>query len=96
LPLSPPTGDGDTDEAQLSLLNQFCSSVQVHRVRAAPLLPRGRHSRSASFSTASRSGPATSRPAGFWPFQWIEGDWLLALSVLLIAASIWLVQRRAA
>ncbi len=32
----------------------------------------------------------------FWPFQWIEGGWLLALSVLLIAATVWLVHRRAA
>jgi hypothetical protein len=32
----------------------------------------------------------------FWPFQWIEGGWLLALSVLLIATTIWLVRRRAA
>jgi len=32
----------------------------------------------------------------FWPFQWIEGGWLLALSALLIAATIWLVHRRAA
>jgi hypothetical protein len=32
----------------------------------------------------------------FWPFQWIEAGWLLALSVLLIAAAIWLVRRRAA
>ena len=32
----------------------------------------------------------------FWPFQLIEGGWLLALSVLLIAATIWLVRRRAA
>jgi hypothetical protein len=24
----------------------------------------------------------------FWPFQWIEGGWLLALSALLIAATI--------
>ena len=31
----------------------------------------------------------------FWPFQWIEGGWLLALSVLLIAATLWLVRRRA-
>jgi hypothetical protein len=31
----------------------------------------------------------------FWPFQLIEGGWLLALSVLLIAATIWLVRRRA-
>ena len=32
----------------------------------------------------------------FWTFQWIEGGWLLALSVLLIAAAVWLVRRRAA
>ncbi len=31
----------------------------------------------------------------FGPFQWIEGGWLLALSVLLIAATVWLVRRRA-
>ncbi len=31
----------------------------------------------------------------FWPFQWIEGGWLLALSVLLIAGTVWLVGRRA-
>jgi ABC-type transport system involved in multi-copper enzyme maturation permease subunit len=31
----------------------------------------------------------------FWPLQWIEGGWLLALSVLLIAATVWLVHRRA-
>jgi uncharacterized membrane protein YoaK (UPF0700 family) len=32
----------------------------------------------------------------FWPFQWIEGGWLLALSVLLVATTVWLVRRRAA
>ena len=32
----------------------------------------------------------------FWQFQWIEGGWLLALSVLLIATTVWLVRRRAA
>jgi hypothetical protein len=32
----------------------------------------------------------------FWPFQWIEGGWLLAVSVLLIVAAVWLVRRRAA
>jgi hypothetical protein len=37
----------------------------------------------------------TYQPAGrFWTFQWIEGGWLLALSVLLIATTIWLVRRR--
>jgi ABC-type transport system involved in multi-copper enzyme maturation permease subunit len=32
----------------------------------------------------------------FWPFQGIEAGWLVALSALLIAATIWLVRRRAA
>jgi len=31
----------------------------------------------------------------FWPFQWIEGGWLLALSLLLMTAAVWLVHRRA-
>jgi hypothetical protein len=34
--------------------------------------------------------------ARYWHFQLIEGGWLLALSLLLIAATIWLVRRRAA
>jgi hypothetical protein len=29
-------------------------------------------------------------------FAWIEGGWVLALSVLLIVATVWLVQRGAA
>ena len=38
----------------------------------------------------------TYQPANrFWAFQWIEGCWLLALSVLLIALTVWLVHRRA-
>jgi hypothetical protein len=32
----------------------------------------------------------------FWPFQWIEGGWLLALALLLMVVTIWLVRRRAA
>jgi ABC-type transport system involved in multi-copper enzyme maturation permease subunit len=32
----------------------------------------------------------------FWPFQWIEGGWLLAVSLLLIATTVWLVHRRTA
>jgi ABC-type transport system involved in multi-copper enzyme maturation permease subunit len=37
----------------------------------------------------------TYQPASrFWPFQWIEGVWLLALSLLLIAVTVWLVRRR--
>jgi ABC-2 family transporter len=37
------------------------------------------------------------QPGGrFWAFQWIEGGWLLALSVVLIAIAVWIVRRRAA
>jgi ABC-type transport system involved in multi-copper enzyme maturation permease subunit len=32
----------------------------------------------------------------FWPFQWIEGGWLLALSALLATVTVLLVRRRAA
>ena len=32
----------------------------------------------------------------FWAFQWVEAGWLLGLSVLLIAVTVWLVRRRAA
>jgi len=32
----------------------------------------------------------------FWPFQWIEGGWLVALSLLLMGTAVWLVHRRAA
>jgi len=31
----------------------------------------------------------------FWRFQWIEAGWLLALSLLLVAVTVWLVRRRA-
>ncbi len=31
----------------------------------------------------------------FWPFQFIESGWLLALSALLVATAVWLVRRRA-
>ena len=37
----------------------------------------------------------TYQPASrFWSFQWIEGGWLLALSIVLISATVWLVRRR--
>ncbi|MGH9291867.1 MAG: hypothetical protein ACRDZ6_03685 [Acidimicrobiales bacterium] len=40
---------------------------------------------------------ANFQPAShFWPFQWIEGGWLLGLSTLLFAVTIWLVRRQAA
>lgn len=32
----------------------------------------------------------------FWPFQFIEAGWLLALSMLLVGATVWLVRHRSA
>jgi len=76
-----------------SLLNQFCSSLPAGPGKAgispgafAQCLAQHGYTQWTSYQPASR----------FWPFQWIEGGWLLALSALLIAATIWLVRRRAA
>jgi hypothetical protein len=74
----------------LNLINQFCSSLPA--AKAGPpgsfgqCLAQHGYTQWTSYQPASR----------FWPFQWIEGGWLLALSALLIAATIWLVHRRAA
>jgi ABC-2 family transporter protein len=77
------------------LLEQFCPAGPPGAVGpggkpktvalAECLTPHG-YTQWTSYQPASR----------FWPFQWIEGGWLIALSVLLIAATVWLVRRRAA
>ncbi|MDQ2815668.1 MAG: ABC transporter permease [Actinomycetota bacterium] len=73
-------------------LNRFCSSL--------PSGPFGKPASQAFSQCLSQHGYTqwtSYQPASrFWPFQWIEGGWLLALSVLLIAATVWLVRRRAA
>jgi hypothetical protein len=74
----------------LNLVNQYCGSSSG---KAGPpgavftqcLAPHG-YVQWTSYQPASR----------LWPFQWIEGGWLLALSALLIAVAVWRVQRRAA
>jgi hypothetical protein len=30
----------------------------------------------------------------YWPFQWIEFGWLLGLSMLMLATTLWLLRRR--
>jgi hypothetical protein len=73
------------------LLEQFCSASAVG--------PLGKPSHVTLWQCLAQHGYTLwtrYQPAGrFWPFQWIEGGWLLALSVLLIAATVWLVRRRA-
>ncbi|MBO0818797.1 MAG: ABC transporter permease subunit [Actinobacteria bacterium] len=78
-----------------NLLNQFCPDGPAGPVGpggtpkatglAECLIPHG-YTQWTSYQPVSR----------FWAFQWIEAGWLLALSVLLIAATVWLVRRRAA
>ena len=82
----------DWHDAPASLIKQ-CSAPSVRvprqggrRERLAQCFAQHGYTQWTSYQPASR----------FWPFQWIEGGWLLALSVLLIAATVWLVRRRAA
>jgi hypothetical protein len=75
-----------------NILNQFCAPPSAATGKGAgginwgPCLVQHGYTMWTSYQPTSR----------FWPFQWIEGGWLLALSALLIAATIWLVHRRAA
>jgi ABC-2 family transporter protein len=64
---------------------------QVHLYKLPTLLNTERYLAKHGYTYWTRYQPGTR----FWSFQWIEGGWLLALSVLLIAATIWLVRRRA-
>jgi hypothetical protein len=75
------------------LLNQYCPAGPVgvgpggkpKAVGLAECLTPHGYTQWTSYQPASR----------FWPFQWIEGGWLLLLSALLIAVTVWLVRRRA-
>jgi hypothetical protein len=73
-----------------SILNQFCAAPSAATGKGGglqwgPCLVQHGYTQWTSYQPATR----------FWPFEWIEGGWLLALSALLIAAAVWLVQRRA-
>ncbi|HUN38112.1 MAG TPA: hypothetical protein VMU95_39480 [Trebonia sp.] len=70
----------------LNILNQYCSGGKGAGPSFAPCLAPHGYTQWTSFQPASR----------LWPFQWIEGGWLLGLSAAIIAVTIWLVARRAA
>ena len=77
-------------------------SVVDHVLQGAPASVAGKGGVPEAFASVrylSEHGYAqliSYEPASrFWPFQWIEGGWLLALSLVLIAATVWLVRRRA-
>jgi hypothetical protein len=74
----------------IDLLLQYCPPSAVGSGKPSPgtiaqCLSQHGYTQWTRYQSASR----------FWPFQWIEGGWLLALSILLIAATVWLVRRRA-
>jgi hypothetical protein len=76
------------------LLNQYCP--------AGPPVPVGPGGTTKAVGIAECLTPhgytqwTSYQPASrFWPFQWIEGGWLLVLSAVLIAVTVWLVRRRA-
>ena len=87
--------------ASLSMINQTLRPIDVQAVTPGEFQPGP--AASAGIDPARyliRHGYTqltTYQPASrFWSFQWIEGGWLVALSLLLIAATVWLVRRRAA
>ena len=74
----------------MNLLQQFCPPTALGSGKPSPgslaqCLSRHGYTQWTSYQPAGR----------FWSFQLIEGGWLLALSVLLIAATVYLVRRRA-
>jgi hypothetical protein len=79
-----------------TIWNQFCNSPQSGKGGGpGPALPPGEWAAQCLGPHGYTMWTSYQPDSRFWPFQWIEGGWLLALSVLLIAAAVWLVRRRA-
>jgi hypothetical protein len=80
----------------IDLLQQLCSASFVPGPGGG-IAVRGAFSPTTCLAQHGYTQWSDYQPAShFWPFQWIEGGWLLALSVLLIAVTVWLVRRRVA
>ena len=74
----------------MNLLQQFCTPSTAGAGKPSPgslaqCLSLHGYTQRTSYQPASR----------FWTFQGIEGGWLLALSAVLIALTVWLAHRRA-
>jgi hypothetical protein len=80
-----------TGRAPANLLMQYCppSAVGPGKVSSETLNQCLSHH---GYTLWTRYQPASR----FWSFQWIEASWLLALSALLMAVTVWIVRRRAA
>ncbi len=88
--------------ASLNLINQTLAPVDVRAItpelfQPGPATPANLGDPVQYLIQHGLTQLTTYQPAGrFWTFQWIEGGWLLALSLVLIATTVWLVRRRAA
>jgi hypothetical protein len=86
-------GDPNADGMPpMNLLQQYCPHIATGPGSAKPSSGTVLQCFSQHGYTMLTSYQPASR---FWPLQWIEGGWLLALSVLLIGLTVWLVRRRA-
>ena len=87
--------------ASLDMINQTLSAVDVQALtptlfHAGPSSPPNFGDPVQYLIQHGYTQITTYQPASrFWRFQWIEGSWLLALSLLLLAATISRVRRRA-
>jgi hypothetical protein len=83
-----------TGRPPIDLLEQFCPAPPLGSVPASKPSPvsLAQCLSSHGYTQWTRYQPASR----FWPFQFMEGGWLLALSVLLTAVTVWLVRRRGA
>jgi hypothetical protein len=87
--------------ASLDMINQTLSAVGIQALtptlfHAGPSSPPNFGDPVQYLIQHGYTQLTTYQPASrFWPFQLIEGSWLLALSLLLIATTVWRVRRRA-
>jgi ABC-2 family transporter protein len=87
--------------ASLSAINQTFAPIDIRAVtlglwQPGPATPAGINPAQYLVQHGYQQLTTYQPDSRYWPFQWIEGGWLLALSLLLIAATVWLVRRRAA
>jgi hypothetical protein len=86
--LKAPNGQVLSQSEQLSLSQHLPASVQNSQSPDAFTNWLAQH----GYTTWQSIQP----DSRFWPFQLIEGGWLLAVSAILIAVTVWLVRRRRA
>ncbi len=83
-----PDGQQASQNTIRAVMQQAPARVRESRDVSVPLAWLGQHHYTQWWSYQPQSR--------FWHFQYIEGGWLLALSLVLLTATVWLIRRRAA